>query len=204
MKFYDKQILPRLLDLAMSHKELAAYRARLVPQASGRVLEIGIGSGLNLPFYRPAVERIFGLDPSQQLLRMAEQRGAEAGVPLDLIEASAEAIPLEDASIDCALTTWSLCSIPDPVKALTEIRRVLKPGGAFLFIEHGTAPDAGVATWQHRLTPVWKHLAGGCHLDRDMGALVRSAGFAITDLKQGYMRGPRPFTFMYEGHARPA
>ena len=151
MSFYSDHVLPRLLNLAMRNKGLEAYRRRLVPAAEGRVLEIGIGSGLNLPFYGPGVAEVVGLDPSAPLLRMA-----------GLLEGSAEAIPLEDASFDTVLTTWTLCSVRDAGAALAEIRRVLKPAGHLLFVEHGSAPDAAVARWQDRLTPLWKPIAGGC------------------------------------------
>lgn len=201
MSVYTDRILPHLLNLAMRHKHLAAYRSRVVPRAQGRVLEIGIGSGLNLPFYGAAVAEVVGIDPSGPLLRMAQGRGARSGVPVKLVEGSAEAMPLEDASFDTVLTTWSLCSIPDAPAALREMRRVLKPFGVLLFVEHGRAPDGRVARWQERITPVWKRIAGGCHLHRSIDSLIRQAGFEIPDLQVGYMPGPKPFTFMYEGRA---
>ena len=201
MGFYDDRVLPYLLNLAMRNKDLEAYRRRLVPAAAGRVLEIGIGSGLNLPFYGPGVAEVIGLDPSASLLRMAGGQAARSGIGVRLLGGSAEAIPLEDASFDTVLTTWTLCSIHDADAALAEIRRVLKPTGNLLFVEHGSAPDVGVARWQKRLTPLWKPIAGGCHLNRPIEALIRRAGFEIPDLHAGYMAGPRPFTFMYEGRA---
>lgn len=201
MGFYSDSVLPHLLNLAMGSKALVAYRLRLVPSAAGRVLEVGIGSGLNLPFYGPAVRELIGLDPSAPLLRMAGSRVTRGGVAVTMLEGSAEAIPLEAASVDTVLTTWTLCSIHDPQAALAEIRRVLKPAGVLLFVEHGRAPDLGVAQWQDRLTPLWKPIAGGCHLNRPIGTLIRHAGFEIPDLHAGYMPGPRPFTFMYEGRA---
>ncbi len=198
---YNDRVLPHLLNLAMRNKDLATYRGRLVPAAEGRVLEIGIGSGLNLPFYGPGVVELIGLDPSASLLRMARGQAARSGIGIRMLEGSAEAIPLEDASFDTVLTTWTLCSISDAGAALGEIRRVLKPAGHLLFVEHGSAPDAGVARWQDRLTPLWRPIAGGCHLNRPIAALIRRAGFGIPDLHAGYMAGPRPFTFMYEGRA---
>jgi ubiquinone/menaquinone biosynthesis C-methylase UbiE len=201
VSFYGDRVLPHLLNLAMRHKELAAYRQRVVPAARGRVLEIGIGSGLNLPFYGAGVDAVIGLDPSSPLLTMAQGQ-ATAGAPVSMMQGTAEAIPLETASMDTVVTTWTLCSIPDVTAALAEMRRVLKPGGAALVVEHGRAPDAAVARWQDRLTPLWKPIAGGCHLNRKIDALIRDAGFAVTDLRAGYMRGPRPFTFMYEGRAK--
>lgn len=203
MSFYSEKLLPHLLDLAMRNRDLAAYRQRLVPSARGRVLEIGIGSGLNLPFYGSTVDEVLGLDPSPQLLRMAERYARGGRTPFTMLQASAEAIPLEDASIDTVLTTWSLCSIPDAHVALTEIRRVLKPAGELIFVEHGKAPDRAVARWQDRLTPIWRPIAGGCHLNRPVDILIQSAGFSLTNLHCGYMAGPRPFTFMYEGRATP-
>jgi ubiquinone/menaquinone biosynthesis C-methylase UbiE len=201
VSFYTDRVLPHLLNLAMRHKELAAYRQRVVPAARGRVLEIGIGSGLNLPFYGAGVDAVIGLDPSLPLLSMAQTRET-AAAPVSMLQGTAEAIPLETASVDTVVTTWTLCSIPDVTAALAEMRRVLKPGGALLVVEHGRAPDAAVARWQDRLTPLWKPIAGGCHLNRKIDALIHDAGFAVTDLRAGYMRGPRPFTFMYEGRAK--
>jgi len=201
VSFYADRVLPHLLNLAMRHKELAAYRQRVVPAAQGRVLEIGIGSGLNLPFYGPGVDAVIGLDPSSPLLTMAQGQ-VTADAPVSMLQGAAEAIPLETASMDTVVTTWTLCSIPDVTAALADMRRVLKPGGTLLFVEHGKAPDAAVARWQDRLTPLWKPIAGGCHLNRKIDALIRDAGFAIMDIQAGYMRGPRPFTFMYEGRAK--
>lgn len=203
MSFYRDRILPHLLNLAMRHKQLAPYRRRVVSAAEGRVLEIGIGSGLNLPFYGTGVEEVIGLDPSGSLLGMAERRAEGGAKPLSLVQGSAEAIPLEDASVDTVLTTWTLCSIPQAEAALAEMRRVLRPAGRLLFVEHGRAPDRHVALWQERLTPVWRPLSGGCHLDRPIDTLIRSAGFRLTRLQAGYMPGPRLFTFMYEGQAAP-
>lgn len=201
MSFYNDRVLPHLLNLAMRNKDLESYRRRLIPAAEGRVLEIGIGSGLNLPFYGPGVAEVIGLDPSASLLRMAGEQAAGSGIEIRLLEGSAEAIPLEDASFDTVLTTWTLCSIRDANAALAEIRRVLKPTGNLLFVEHGSAPDVGVARWQDRLTPLWKLIAGGCHLNRPIEVLIRHAGFEIATLQVGYMAGPKPFTFMYEGRA---
>lgn len=201
MSFYSARVLPPLIDLVMRHGDLAAYRRRVVPAAEGRVLEIGIGSGLNLPFYGPGVREIVGLDPSLPLLRMAEKQSAGGAIPVRMLEGAAEAIPLEDASVDTVVTTWTMCSIPDPDAALAEVRRVLKPSGALLFVEHGRAPEASVARWQDRLTPLWRPISGGCHLNRPIDALIRRSGFTIPDLCVGFMPGPRPFTFMYEGRA---
>ena len=202
MGFYGERVLPHLLNLAMRNQDLAAYRRRVVPAARGRVLEIGIGSGLNLPFYGSKADGVIGLDPSSPLLAMAERQAKAGQMPVTMLQGSAEAIPLEDASVDTVLTTWTLCSIPDAHAALAEMRRVLKPAGELVFVEHGKAPDAAVARWQDRLTPLWRPMAGGCHLNRPIDALIKDAGFSFTELQCGYMmRGPRPFTFMYEGRA---
>jgi ubiquinone/menaquinone biosynthesis C-methylase UbiE len=203
MGFYQDQIVPLLINLTMRRRDLAAYRSRVVPAADGRVLEIGIGSGLNLPFYSRNVERLIGLDPSAKLLSMVRRSQKRNSSSAELIEGSAEAIPLENSSIDTVVTTWTLCSIPDVGRALREMRRVLRPSGRLLFIEHGLAPEPNVRWWQDRLTPVWKRVGGGCHLNRAIQMLIENAGFQFERLETGYMRGPKPFTFMYEGSARP-
>lgn len=202
MGFYHDRVLPLLIHLAMRQDRLAAYRRRVVPAAEGRVLEVGVGSGLNLPFYGGGVARVIGLDPSARLLGWARESGAAP--PVDLVEGSAERIPLATSSVDTIVTTWTLCSIPDARAALGEMRRVLKPAGRLLFVEHGLAPDPRVRRWQDALTPAWKHLAGGCHLNRPIAELIAGSGFRIERLETGYMPGPKPMTFMYEGAARPA
>jgi ubiquinone/menaquinone biosynthesis C-methylase UbiE len=203
MGFYQNKILPFVIDMAMRQRNLAPYRSRVVPAAEGRVLEIGVGSGRNLPFYSQSAKRVIGLDPSPKLLSMARQVARSALVPVEFVEGSAEAIPLEDASVDTVVTTWTLCSIPDAQRSLREMRRVLKPGGHLLFVEHGRAPDANVRWWQDQLNPAWKCLGGGCHLNRAIRTLIESAGFQFERIETGYMRGPRPMSFMYEGSARP-
>jgi ubiquinone/menaquinone biosynthesis C-methylase UbiE len=203
MGFYRDQILPYLIDLSMRQQNLAAYRSRVVPAAEGRVLEIGIGSGLNLPFYSAKMEHVIGLEPSPKLLSMAQRAARSVMGPVEFVEGSAEAIPLEDGSIDTVVTTWTLCSIPDAPGSLGEMRRVLKPGGRLLFVEHGRSPDPSVRRWQDLLTPVWKRIGGGCHLNRAIGTLIEGAGFRFERIETGYMPGPRPLTFMYEGSARP-
>jgi ubiquinone/menaquinone biosynthesis C-methylase UbiE len=202
MGFYRDRILPFVIDTAMRQRNLTPYRSRVVPAAEGRVLEIGVGSGLNLPFYSQKMERVIGLDPSPKLLSMARQAARPASGPVEFVEGSAEAIPLEDASVDTVVTTWTLCSIPDAPRSLSEMRRVLKPDGRLLFVEHGRAPDAGVRWWQDHLNPAWKRLGGGCHLNRAIGTLIEGAGFQFERIETGYMRGPRPMSFMYEGSAR--
>jgi ubiquinone/menaquinone biosynthesis C-methylase UbiE len=202
MGFYARAILPRLIHASMRQDLFLPYRQRLVREAEGRVLEIGFGSGLNLPLYLSPVE-IIGLDPSRPALAMARRSEHAASRAVGLLEASAETIPLASHSVDTIVSAWTMCSIPDVARALGEVRRVLKPSGRFLFVEHGRAPDASVAKWQDRLTPIWKHVAGGCHLNRAVAPLVEQAGFRIERLDTGYMTGPRPLTFMYEGSARP-
>jgi ubiquinone/menaquinone biosynthesis C-methylase UbiE len=199
--FYAKHVLPRLIDLAMRHPLARERRAALVPQARGEVLEIGIGSGLNLPFYSSAVTRLRGIDPSAELLAIAGSKLDVAGFPVELLLEGAERLSVSDASVDTVLTTWTLCSIPDPARALAEMRRVLRPGGRLLFVEHGSAPDAAVRRWQRRLDPAWTRLAGGCHLDRRIDELIRSSGFGMERLQARYLPGPRALTFTYEGSA---
>lgn len=168
MGLYSKFVLPHVINLAMRNKDVTRLRAESVPKARGEVLEIGMGSGLNLPFYSSKVRRVYGVDPS---------------------------------SIDTIVITWSLCSIPHPDAALQEMRRVLKPDGRMVFVEHGRAPDRRVMVWQDRLTPVWKRIGGGCHLNRKPDELIRSAGFQIIDQKNFYLPGPRPLTYTYQGIA---
>ena len=203
MGIYEDWLLPRLLDLAMRNREVARYRATVIPNARGRVLEVGIGSGLNLPFYSGAVERLYALDPSEALLRMARKRAPRTAFPVEFLNHSAHRIPLEDGSVDTVVMTWTLCTIPDPAEALGEMRRVLKPGGQLIFAEHGFAPDPRVQAWQHRLNPLWKRIAGGCNLDRRIDRMIRDGGFVIRDLEQSYAKGPKPFSYVYSGYARP-
>jgi ubiquinone/menaquinone biosynthesis C-methylase UbiE len=203
MGFYQHWIVPRLIDLAMRNRRLNALRQRTIVTASGVVLEVGMGSGQNLPLYRSAVDRVYAIDPSVELLHMARRRIANPSVPVSLIRASAEQLPFADAIFDTITMTWTLCSIPNPVRALIEMRRVLKPGGNLAFVEHGLSPEAGVAHWQRRLTPYWKRFGGGCHLDRKMDDLIRTVGFEPREIETGYMAGPKLMTFMYQGRASP-
>jgi ubiquinone/menaquinone biosynthesis C-methylase UbiE len=203
MGFYNDVILPRLIDLAMRNKQLRPFRERVVGAAEGRVLEIGVGSGRNLPFYRAAAREIYALEPASRLVAMARNAPRATTMPVTFIEASAEAIPLDEHSVDTVVMTWTLCSIPEAVAALAEMRRVLRPGGRLMFVEHGQAPDARVRWWQDRLTPVWRRIGGGCHLNRPIRGMIESAGFRIDRIETGYIPGPKPMTFMYEGSARP-
>lgn len=204
MELYQRHVLPWLIHRAMGRKDLIAYRERVAGSAKGSVLEVGIGSGLNLPLYGREAPLIVGLDSSPALLAMARRAARQSTRPLTLVGGTAEAMPVADHSVDAVVMTWTLCSIGDTSRALAEIRRVLRPDGRLLFVEHGLSEDRRVARWQDRLTPLWKRISGGCHLNRPIDTLIRDAGFRIERLATGYMRGPRPMTFMYEGSARPA
>lgn len=202
MKFYDQHVLPHLIDFACGMGAVMKTRAQIVPQAEGRVLEIGIGSGLNLSFYDPAkVSVIVGVDPSAAMQKLAQQRAAEISIPVEMIALELGQIQAADASFDSIVCTFTLCTIPDAMAALQEMRRVLKPGGKLLFSEHGLAPDLPVVRWQHRLTPLWKPFSGGCHLNRDIPALIRAGGFSIGQLDSSYLKGPRPMTWVSRGWA---
>ncbi len=203
MGLYGKYILPTLIDLTMRNRETARVRAEWLPRAQGDVLEVGIGSGLNLPFYTREVRRVVGVDPSVELQEMARKRSAKLPLDLDLFLQSAECpLPLGDASIDTVVVTWSLCSISNPLQALAEMKRVLRKDGAFLFVEHGRSPDAMVVRWQDRLTPFWSRISGGCHLNLKIDELIEQAGFQIEEMEAGYLPGPRPLTYTYKGLAR--
>ncbi|HZA66120.1 MAG TPA: class I SAM-dependent methyltransferase [Geminicoccaceae bacterium] len=202
MGFYERRILPRLIDFGTRRKPFGKLREELVGRAHGRVLEIGIGSGRNLPFYPRDLEILLGLDPSGALLQMARRQATWVHFPVELSEGRAEDIPLDDLTVDHVVMTWTLCSVADPAKALSEVRRVLRPGGSLLFIEHGRSPDPGVRRWQERLTPLWRRLAGGCHLDRPIDRLIQAAGLRLAEIETGYLvPGPRVATYHYHGRA---
>jgi len=201
MSFYKDRVVPHLVNLSMRQETFVIYRQRVTSAATGRILEIGIGSGLNLRHYCDRATHVIGLDPSMKLLSMAESAPRRPMLSVEFLEGTAEAIPMEDASVDTVVSTWTLCTIPDVHRALTEMRRVLRPGGHLLFVEHGRSSDASVRRWQDRLTPLWKCIGGGCHLNRAISQLIENAGFRIERLDTGYMKGPRPMTFMYEGAA---
>jgi len=205
MGFWADRVLPFLIEKACNTREILDERARWVPRARGEVLELGVGSGLNLPLYEPGrVARVTAIDPSSPLLARAAARAREAAVPVVLVRARAEALPFPDDAFDTVVVTYTLCSVSEPSRALAEVRRVLRPGGELVFIEHGLAREARVGRWQRRLTPMWQHLAGGCHLDRDVPALLREAGFASDELRADYTEGLRILSFTYEGRAHPA
>lgn len=202
MKLYDEKILPHLIDFACGIGHVMKTRSKVVPRAEGRVLEIGIGTGLNLSFYdAQKVSAVVGVDPAAQMQEKARLRAAGIGIPVEMIALELGQIQADDASFDSIVCTFTLCTIPDPLAALVEMRRVLKPGGKLLFSEHGRAPDLKVRRWQDRLTPIWKPLAGGCHLNRDIPALLKTGGFQVREIQAGYLPGPRPMTWVWYGWA---
>ena len=203
MGLYRDFVVPRLCDLAMRNRMLAPYRARVIGAAEGRVLEIGTGSGMNLPLYAAGVTDVLALEPDLHLITMAERKTGSMQRPVTFLDASAESIPLGARSIDTVVTTWTLCTISDAHRALSEMRRVLRPGGHLLFVEHGRSPDTGVRKWQNRLDPLWSRISGGCHLNRPIQSLIEHAGFKIDRLTLAYAPGLKPMTYFYEGSAMP-
>ena len=205
MGLYGKYVLPRVVHLACSARPNMRQREKLVPLASGRVLEVGMGSGLNLPFYDARrVTKVWGLEPSPEMSKMASAAVEAVAFDVEFVSAGGEQIPLDSESFDTVLMTFTLCTIPDAERALREIARVLKRGGQLLFCEHGAAPDAGVRRWQNRINPLWRRLAGGCHLNRDIPGLIRRGGFEITRMDTMYIPGWRPASFNYCGAAAKA
>jgi ubiquinone/menaquinone biosynthesis C-methylase UbiE len=203
MNPYERYVLPKLIDVACSAGNVMKARSKIVPQALGEVLEVGIGSGLNLPFYdAKRVTSIIGIDPAAQMQTLARKRASDISIPVEVIAVDVQGIHADTDRFDTIVMTFTLCSIDDPVSALQEMARVLKPDGRLLFCEHGLAPDLSVERWQHRLTPFWKPIAGGCHLDRDIPALIRAGGFVIDELSEVYLPGPRPMSYVYSGVAR--
>ncbi len=204
MAFYDDHVLPHLIDLACSTKPTRKQREKIVHLAEGDVLEIGFGSGLNLPYFdRDKVRRIFGLEPSQGMRRKAQGNVDASGLDVEFIDLPGEEIPLEPKSMDTVLITFTLCSIDQTEAALEGMRRVLKPGGQLLYSEHGVAPDAGVRRWQHRLNPTWKRFSGGCNMNRNIPALIEGSGFRVTTDERMYIPGPRILSYNYWGIAKP-
>ena len=203
MGLYGTCILPRLTHLAMGQEVLKPLRIRAVAGAAGKVLELGVGSGLNLPHYDARVSQLVGIDTSAPLVKMARKRASGLGFPADIVQASAEDLPFENSSFDTVVVTWTLCSVGDVRQVLREVKRVLRPGGRLHFAEHGQAPSKTVRLWQDRITPVWRVCAGNCHLNRPTAELLTEGGFLIEDLATGYLPGPKPMTFMYQGRARP-
>ena len=205
MSFYQRRVLPRLIDFAMRQKQLRGLREALVGEASGRVLEVGAGSGLNLPLYRRDLEEVIAVEPSHELLQMARRHAAWTHFPVRFYEGRAERLPIDSGSIDSAVMTWTLCSVGDPAAVLGEIGRVLRPGGRLLFVEHGASPEPRVRRFQDRLTPLWRRVAGGCHLNRPIDRLIDRAGLGIEGLETGYLvSGPKVLTWHYRGRALAA
>lgn len=200
---YARYILPRCLDKACGIGPIEKQRAKVVPLAKGDVLEIGIGSGLNLPHYDPAhVTSVTGVDPDEHIWKRSEARRAAAPFPIERIGLSGEDIPKDSNSADTVVVTYSLCTIPDPVAALREMRRILKPGGDIIFCEHGQAPDPKVSKWQNRMDPIWSKIAGGCHSGRNIPQLLTEAGLETIELHEGYIPGPKVLSYNYWGRAR--
>lgn len=204
MSIYEDQVLPRIVDLALGGRAMMALRQRACEGLAGEVLEVGFGSGRNVPHYPAVVTRVRAVDPATVGRKLAAGRVEASPVPVEYVGLDGEQLPIDDEAIDHVLVTWTLCTIPDVGRALREIRRVLRPGGTLKFVEHGRAPDPRVARWQDRLTPIQRRLFGGCHLNRPIDALIEGAGMTLTVLDVGYERGPKPFTYMYQGAATKA
>lgn len=205
MKLYDRFILPKLVHAACGVRPVMEQRARVVPKASGRVLELGFGSGLNLSYYDGnRVDHVWALEPSKEMWALAQDRLESVPFSVEHVQAPAEEIPLGDGSVDTVLVTFTLCTIPDVPRAMGQVRRVLKEGGRVLFCEHGASPDEEVLRWQHRVDPLWTRLAGGCHLNRRIPELLKGSGFDITALSAEYIPGWKLDSFIYWGEAVPA
>lgn len=204
MRFYEDRILPHIIDCACSMGQVMKLRSQLVPMASGTVLEVGMGSGINLQFYDAAkVDLVYGLEPSEGMRRKARSNLATSPVSVTWLDLPGEKVPLADESVDAVLLTFTLCTIPGWRAALQQMKRVLKPGGELLFLEHGESPETTTRKWQHRVTPGWKLIAGGCHLNRDIGSMIREAGFEIEQLDNLYIPGvPKITGYIYRGIAR--
>jgi len=202
--FYDKYILPKFLNCACGTKPINYQREKIVPLAKGIVLDIGIGSGLNIPFYNKSnIDHLYGLDPSKELLKIAKPLAKKNELEIEFLQCGAEAIPLPDQSIDTVLITYTMCTIPDIKLSNSEIMRVLKPEGQLLFCEHGLAPDKNIAKWQRRINPIWSKIAGGCNLNRDIPKLIASSGFKISNMEEMYLPSTPKFAgYNYWGVAK--
>jgi ubiquinone/menaquinone biosynthesis C-methylase UbiE len=201
MAFYRDQVLPRFINVAVGGRDFARIRQRVAAPLTGEVLEVGFGSGLNVPHYPATVSHVQAVDPATVGRKLAAKRVAASPVPVEYVGMDGQNLPLDPASVDHVLVTWTLCTIPDASRALCEIRRVLRPGGELHFVEHGRSPDTDVALWQDRLTPLQRRVFGGCHLNRPINALVADAGFEVRRIDNYYMRGPKAFGYMFEGVA---
>lgn len=204
MGLYEDQVLPRAIDVVCGTGAIGRLRAEVAAGLSGEVLEIGFGSGLNLPHLPPAVTRLLAVDPHVVGQRLAAGRIADSAVDVEVVGLDGQHLPLPDASVDAALCTFTLCTIPDAHLALEEVRRVLRPGGQLHVLEHGLSPDPKVARWQHRITPIQRRVAGGCHLDRPIDRLLTEGGFALDSLDHPRMPGPKAFGYLYQAVAHPA
>jgi ubiquinone/menaquinone biosynthesis C-methylase UbiE len=202
--FYEDQVVPRMLGLVMGRAELAPIRERVAASLDGEVLEVGFGTGLNVPYYPAGVTRVRAVDPSTVGRKLAAKRVASSPVTVEYVGLDGQSLSQESESVDHVLTTWTLCTIPDVDVALREIRRVLRPGGSFHFVEHGRSPEPKVAAWQDRMTPLQRRLAGGCHLNRPIDELVVKSGLKLVRLENYYVEGPRSFGYMFEGLATKA
>jgi len=202
LKVYEKYILPKIVHAACNTRAIMRQRQKIVPRAHGRVLEVGVGSGLNLCHYDAGrVSKVWGLDPSPEMIRMAEDRAGEVNFEVAFLTNPAEDIPLPDKFFDSIVLTYTLCTIPDAGRAMLEMARVIKPGGLLVFCEHGAAPDRSVLRWQKALNPLWKKVGGGCHLNRDIPELIVQGGFRITGLQARYIPGWRPASYNFWGTA---
>jgi ubiquinone/menaquinone biosynthesis C-methylase UbiE len=201
MGIYEDRILPRVIDVALGGRELGELRRRVASGLSGDVLEVGFGSGRNVPFYPAEVRQVQAVEPASEGRILAKNRLAASSVPVDFVGLDGQDLPLESSSVDHVLVTWTLCTIPDVERALGEMRRVLRPGGSLHFLEHGRSPDPSVARWQDRLTPVQRRLFGGCHLNRPIRDLIAAVGFDVRRLDHYYLKGPKCLGYMYEGVA---
>ena len=205
MSVYQERVLPHIINVVMNTKQTREIRQRVCGALKGEVLEIGFGTGHNLPYVPADVTRLVAVEPSQRSIRLAHDRIAGTSFAVDVVGLDGQRLPLEDGTIDTVLCTWSLCTIPDPIAAVAEARRVLRPGGSFHFVEHGRAPDEGVRRWQNRLNGIQQKLGGGCHLNRDIKGIVEAGGMTVANLDNYYGKGePKPYAYMYEGIAAPA
>jgi ubiquinone/menaquinone biosynthesis C-methylase UbiE len=208
MRIWSDQVVPRMTDVMLGNSEVRAHRARIVEGLHGRVVEIGFGSGLNVPLYPADVETVLAVEPSEVGRSLAADRVAASSVAIEFVGLDGQDLPLDDESVDAALSTFTLCTIPDATRALSEVYRVLRPGGRFHFLEHGLSPEPGVAKWQRRLNGFQQRVAGGCNLDRPIDRMIEEAGFELTELHYDELRGPppiRPWSYLYEGSAsKPA
>lgn len=201
MSFYRDHILPRVTNVVLGGSDFSRVRARVSAGLAGEVLEVGFGSGLNVPHYPAGVDRVRAVDPATIGRKLAAKRVAASRVPIEYVGLDGQALPVDSGSVDHVLITWTMCTIPDVASALGEIHRVLRPGGALHFVEHGRSPNTKVAQWQDRLNPLQRRLFGGCNLNRPIDQIVAQAGFTLTQIENYYMNGPKPMGYMFEGLA---